>query len=137
MNESEATAFNCSLANSCEDAPDRLEEDERYELLRSLCQNGPFPIAVVKQAEKGVLVYASGSKFKVPNLAKIPFDRTGCGDGFSAGFISAWLNNQPIRSCAIMGNYIAREMLSVPGSKVDRERLQKIGKRKLGLGAIN
>lgn len=128
MNEAEANALSCTLKTSCPDESERLEDDERYQLLREASKDGPFPVAVVKRAEKGVLVYASGTRYTVPTLARTPFDRTGAGDAFAAGFLAAWLKGRPIRECAVRGNRIAREILSVPGSDPDRTRLVKLAR---------
>jgi len=138
MNEAEANAFSCAFktgtsAKSCSEVPDydvdeTIDEDERYQALRSLCLDGPFPIAVVKQAEKGVLVFASSSRYAVPTRARTPFDRTGAGDAFAAGFLSSWLKGRALRDCAVRGNRIAREILTVPGSDPDREKLIKLAR---------
>ncbi len=126
MNETEAYAFNCALGHSCDESNKSREENKKFSKIIALCQEGPFPIAVVKRGERGVSVYASGMHHAVPTRSQTPFERSGVGDAFSAGFLSGWLAGKPLRESAQRGNRLAREMLSVMGSDPDRERLQSL-----------
>jgi fructokinase len=56
----------------------------------------------------------------------VPYDITGAGDAFAAGFLAAWIRGHPLRACAELGNRIAREALAVPGTRLDSRRLARL-----------
>jgi len=134
MNESEADGFCCTLkahdAQYCMDLSGSEDEDEQeymdaYAPLRFLTADDLFPIIVVKRGPKGVLVFASGEVRRVGTFAAVPFDVTGAGDAFAAAFLSAWIRGKSLIACATLGNKIAREVLRVPGTKLETDKLRR------------
>jgi sugar/nucleoside kinase (ribokinase family) len=129
MNEEEATAFCTVLRNG--QTPEEVEPEERYKALKALTADNLFPIIVVKRGDQGALVFAGNDVHSAPTVATIPFDATGAGDAFAAAFLSAWLRNRSLSECAAQGNRLAREVLKVPGTRLDCDRLKKVA-RSLG-----
>jgi sugar/nucleoside kinase (ribokinase family) len=123
MNEAETVAFSGSLSAATD-----LDEDDIHDLIRSLTESGPFPIIVVKRGPRGALVFAGGMRFDSPARAVSARDETGAGDTFAAGFLAAWIKDRPITTCAALGNRIAREAVSVPGTRIDPARVARLAK---------
>jgi fructokinase len=131
MNEAEAESFSCAIAaETGEHCADRSEEneDDLFRSVRALTSEGPFPIIVVKRGPRGALVFAGGDRYDAPARAAVAYDVTGAGDAFAAGFLSAWIHGKPLSECAALGNRVAREVLSVPGTRMDAERLRRLGR---------
>jgi sugar/nucleoside kinase (ribokinase family) len=131
MNEAEAEAFSCAAHDeaACIDhSDDPAGLDERLRPVRALTSEGPFPIIVVKCGPRGALVFAGGDRYDAPTRSAVPYDVTGAGDAFAAGFLSAWIHGKPLADCASLGNRVAREVLAVPGTKMDGERLRRLAK---------
>ncbi len=132
MNEAEAESFVCALAaaegGACEDQDEDGEPGDHLKALRALTEEGPFPIVVVKRGARGALVFAGGDRHDVPTRSAVPYDATGAGDAFAAGFLAAWIHGKSLADCAMLGNRVAREVLAVPGTGLDGERIRKIGR---------
>jgi len=79
---------------------------------------------VVKRAELGALYLGQGRVFESPVRAQIPFDDTGAGDAFSAGFLAGMARGFPPERCLRLGNRIAEEAIAVPAMRLDRERIR-------------
>uniref|UniRef100_A0A7C3I7N8 Adenosine kinase n=1 Tax=Gracilinema caldarium TaxID=215591 RepID=A0A7C3I7N8_9SPIR len=126
LNEAEARAF-CSYLdprlNLLSDAD--LDEEERYRPLQNLTRQDIFPIIAVKLGEKGGRVYAKGETYIAPTQAIVPFDTTGAGDAFAAGFIAAWLRDRSLADCAELGNQLAREIIRIPGTRIETKQLAR------------
>jgi sugar/nucleoside kinase (ribokinase family) len=129
MNEDETTAFCATLRKG--QNQEEGDPEERYNPLKTLTADNLFPIIVVKRGDQGALVFAGNDIHSAPTVATIPFDATGAGDAFAAAFLSAWLRNHSLSECAAQGNRLAREVLKVPGTRLDCERLKKVA-RSLG-----
>ncbi len=125
LNEKESTAFCRALSG------DAGDDGEPYDPLRALCANDLFPIIVVKRGARGALVFANGTVHSAPTAAALPFDATGAGDAFAAAFLSAWIRGKSLSRCAHQGNRLAREVLRVPGTRIEAERLRRFA-RSLG-----
>ena len=138
MNEAEADAFACAMTaradataiTACpDDAPDAEgEQENRLKPLRALTAEGPFPIVVVKRGPRGALVFAGGDRYDAPARFAVPYDVTGAGDAFEAGFLSAWIHGKSLADCAALGNRVAHEVLAVPGTRLDTERVRRLGR---------
>jgi sugar/nucleoside kinase (ribokinase family) len=135
MNEDEAKAFYRALKGDFPPAQDKKEEsgDEGLprrmgDFLRGLTADGFFPIIAVKLGKRGSLVFAGGEIYRAGTLPALPLERTGAGDAYCGAFMAAWLRDKPLNLCADFGNKVAREVLSVPGTKIDRERLRQFAK---------
>jgi sugar/nucleoside kinase (ribokinase family) len=55
----------------------------------------------------------------------IPQESTGAGDAFSAAFLAGWIKGLSLRKCAALGNKVAREVLDVPGTSIDKKKLER------------
>jgi sugar/nucleoside kinase (ribokinase family) len=129
MNENEARAFFHAI-NGGEDPGETEEFDEEMsDFFRGLTANELFPIVAVKRGKWGALVFAGGSIHRESTFAvKKPRDGTGAGDAFCAAFLSAWIRDKTLGECAALGNKVAREVLAVPGTAVNRKKIAALGK---------
>ncbi len=62
------------------------------------------PCAVIKLGRKGAVAIKAGEIASVDGYKVKTVDTTGAGDSFAAGFVSAYLNNEPLRECLRFGN---------------------------------
>jgi sugar/nucleoside kinase (ribokinase family) len=131
MNEVEAGAFFRAL-NAEKGGDDPGEEGEFDEemtgFFRGLTANELFPIVAVKRGKRGALVFAGGGVHRESTFAIKPRDSTGAGDAFCAAFLSAWVRGKALGECAALGNRVAREVLAVPGTGVNRKKIAALGK---------
>jgi len=91
-----------------------------------------FPVVVIKLGGRGAVVLAGGNIHRAGTFAIIPRNTVGAGDAFCAAFLSAWIRGKPIRECAALGNKVAWEVLMVPGTNVEKERLASFAKQLRG-----
>jgi sugar/nucleoside kinase (ribokinase family) len=128
MNEAEAGAF-FRAVNGAGDIGEEGEFDEEMtDFFRGLTANELFPIVAVKRGKRGALVFAGGSVHRESTFAVKPQDSTGAGDAFCAAFLSAWIRGRTLGECAALGNKVAREVLAVPGTGVNRKKIAALGK---------
>jgi sugar/nucleoside kinase (ribokinase family) len=59
---------------------------------------------VAKLGQRGSATLAKDVLLEVPAFAVDPIDTTGAGDSFDAGFLHAWLREQPISECLRWGS---------------------------------
>jgi sugar/nucleoside kinase (ribokinase family) len=143
MNEAEAEAFYEALGSPGNEAGEDYGEPfpligERRggnprlrricSFFRTLTGANLFPIVVVKRGPRGAVVFAGGDVHRAETLPIIPLETTGAGDAFSAAFLAAWLRNRSLTDCAALGNRAAREVLDVPGTRIDPRRLAHLAK---------
>jgi sugar/nucleoside kinase (ribokinase family) len=132
MNEAEAGAFFRSI--SCretldDDNGDEGEMDEEMsDFFLSLTAKDLFPIVVIKRGKRGAVVFAGGTIHRESTFAVNPRDSTGAGDAFCAAFLSAWIQGRALGECAALGNKVAREVLAVPGTGVNRKKIAALGR---------
>jgi len=122
MNEKETEVFCRALDDGAGDAYDP------YAPLRSLSADDLFPIIAVKRGDRGSMVFAGGTVHTAPAAAALPFDATGAGDAFAAAFLSAWIRGKSLARCAYLGNRLAREVLRIPGTRLESERLGRFAR---------
>jgi sugar/nucleoside kinase (ribokinase family) len=128
MNEVEARTFFCAI-NGGEDPGEEGEFDEEMtDFFRGLTANELFPIVAVKRGKRGALVFAGGSVHRESTFVVKPRDSTGAGDAFCAAFLSAWIRDKTLGECAALGNKVAREVLAVPGTGVNRKKIAALGR---------
>jgi sugar/nucleoside kinase (ribokinase family) len=134
MNEDEAKAFYRALKgvppgeDKKEEAPEEGLSRSMTGFFKGLTAEGFFPIIAVKLGKRGSLVFAGGGIYRAGTLPALPLEGTGAGDAYCGAFLAAWLRDKPLGFCADFGNRVAREVLNVPGTKVDRERLRQFAK---------
>ena len=131
MNADECIAFYNTIKKG--DTGDAvLDEGEKENLilqeicpaLKHLTGKGEFPVIVFKLGSRGAVVLAGGNVYREETTAIIPRNSVGAGDAFCAAFVSAWIRGRPVQDCAALGNRVAREILSVPGTKIKAEKLK-------------
>ena len=81
------------------------------------------PCVVVKCGLRGCIVRAGDETLTVSPVAVDPVDTIGAGDSFNAGFLFAWLRDQPLEMCARAGNITgALSTLRPGGTEAFRNR---------------
>jgi sugar/nucleoside kinase (ribokinase family) len=133
MNEAEAGAFFRSICNREMAGEDDAGEDEgmgeeMIDFFLGLTANELFPIVAVKRGKRGAVVFAGGTVHRESTFAVKPQDSIGAGDAFCAAFLSAWIRGRSLGECAALGNKVAREVLAVPGTGVNRKKIAALGK---------
>lgn len=73
------------------------------------------PLVVVKRGNAGADLFTRATTYSAPANACNVIDTTGAGDAFNAGFISSWLNGDPLENCLKTGNEIGAEATKRPG----------------------
>jgi sugar/nucleoside kinase (ribokinase family) len=132
MNEEEAYAF-YNIINGKELSvpkntakkflPSKWNDEELFSFYETMTGENLFPIIAVKLAQRGAVVFANGSIYREETIPIIPLESTGAGDAFSAAFLAAWIKGLSLKKCAALGNKVAREVLDVPGTGIDRKKL--------------
>jgi sugar/nucleoside kinase (ribokinase family) len=140
MNEEEADAYYRGLHNIeqgifTEEDDDPGDEKRGVfppaiaEFFKKATAKELYPIIVVKRGKRGALVFAGGAMFRADTLAVLTAETTGAGDTFCAAFLAAWIRNKPLQECAALGNKAAREVLDVPGTRVDTKKFKHLAKQ--------
>ncbi|MDH7476573.1 MAG: carbohydrate kinase family protein [Microgenomates group bacterium] len=74
-------------------------------------------ILVVTDGEKGSYAYANNQVFSQPAIKpKKIIDTTGCGDGYTAGFIAEFLKTQDIKKSMMTGSQYAAKIIEKIGA---------------------
>jgi fructokinase len=131
MNEAEAAAFFRTINERAgAEEPGEKEEldDEMIDFFLGLTANELFPIVTVKRGKRGAVVFAGGAVHREGTFAIIPRDTTGAGDAFCAAFLAAWIRDKTLGECAALGNKVAREVLAVPGTAINRKKIAALAK---------
>jgi len=134
MNADEAIVFYDNIRKS----RPRVEATEREKetlILKEICpvlkcitEGEIFPIIVIKLGGKGAVVLAGGNIYREETFTIIPHNTVGAGDAFCAAFLSAWIRHRSIQECAALGNRVAREILLVPGTGIEKGKLKSFAK---------
>ncbi|GHV82299.1 adenosine kinase [Spirochaetia bacterium] len=134
MNEEEAEAYYRVLDQGGGEAPESADIKPGRDIhhlsgfFRKNTVGDFYPIIVIKRGSRGALVFAGGVMHRAETLSVIPRDVTGAGDAFCAAFLAAWLQNKPLYDCAVLGNKTAAEVLNVPGTQIDRKKLDALAR---------
>ena len=114
MNEDEAASYHNAL-----NRPAAAFEQTR-EFFRSLTEEKPFLVIVVKLGRRGAVCFSGGDCFHAGTEAVEPVETTGAGDAFCGAFLTAWARGKSLVECAALGNKAARIVLEGAGTKVDK-----------------
>jgi sugar/nucleoside kinase (ribokinase family) len=135
MNTNEAIVFYNNIKKSADKLEAYSEREKETLILREICpvlkcitEGEIFPIIVIKLGGKGAVVLAGGNIYREETHAIIPRNTIGAGDAFCAAFISAWIRRKSIQECAALGNRVAREILLVPGTSIEKGKLKSFTK---------
>lgn len=89
------------------------DEVEAIRLLKQHCSN-----IVVTLGEKGALASYEGEDAQVDAFPVKAVDDTGAGDIFAAGFLDGCLRGLPVKSCLLIGCYLASKVVSQYGARI-------------------
>ncbi|MDR3303908.1 MAG: carbohydrate kinase family protein, partial [Treponema sp.] len=140
MNEEEAGAFYQALNPVVNNEESEMEEEssffekkdmltrEIYAFFKKQTAHDLFPVIVIKLGPKGAIVFANGAVYREEALAVIPLETTGAGDTFCAAFLAAWIHGKSLAECISLGNKVASQVLDVPGTHIDRQKLSQFAK---------
>jgi len=135
MNTDEAIVFFNNIKKSRDTLEAYSDREKEAMILKEICpvlkcvtEGEIFPIIVIKLGGKGAVVLAGGNIYREETFTIIPRNTVGAGDAFCAAFISAWIRRKSIRECAALGNKVAREILMVPGTGIEKGKLKSFAK---------
>ncbi len=86
------------------------------------------PVVVIKDGANGAYGFDGKEITHVKAISVEPTDTTGAGDNFSAGFVCAWLEGLPIKTCLKWGNIMGGLSATVLGGttrKITRDEVKK------------
>jgi ribokinase len=86
------------------------------EQLHGLRDLGPT-VVVITDGTNGSYVYDGGTTWSLPILPAPVVERTGCGDAYASGFLSAVMNNQVIPEAMRWGTANAASVIGRVGSQ--------------------
>ncbi|MDR1126821.1 MAG: adenosine kinase [Treponema sp.] len=137
MNQDEATAFYRVFHDDLDAEETFFERIKSHTsplnqkiqvFFQKLTYGDIFPVVAVKLGAKGAMVFSGGKAHYEATLTIIPRDPTGAGDAFCAAFLSAWLREKSFVDCATFGNKVAREVLDVHGTLLDKKKLESLAR---------
>jgi sugar/nucleoside kinase (ribokinase family) len=135
MNADETIAFYNTIRKTSEEDPLRTEKEkeefivrEVYPIFKIITEGEIFPIIAVKMGGRGAAIIAGGTVYRAETFAVTPRNNIGAGDAFCAAFLAAWVRGKSISECASLGNKTAREVLDVPGTRIEEKKLKPIAK---------
>jgi 2-dehydro-3-deoxygluconokinase len=84
------------------------------EALTTLAAHGPA-VVVAKRGPRGAVALAGGKRSDHPGFVPpAVIDEVGAGDGFAAGFVSAYLRGAPVEESLRQGNLVGAAAVTVP-----------------------
>jgi sugar/nucleoside kinase (ribokinase family) len=84
------------------------------ELLTALCDLGP-KISVITDGGNGSFAYNGENFYKIGILPVDPYERTGAGDAFGSGFLSAIIKGRPIEEALTWGTVNSASVIGYTG----------------------
>ncbi len=90
-------------------------ENKEKELLAALCKLGP-KIACITDGANGAFAYDGEKLFKAPILPVQVNQRTGAGDAFGSGCLSALIKGKPLEEALIWGTINSASVVGLIGS---------------------
>ena len=77
------------------------------------------PILVVTFGEKGSIIYCKDKEIKIPSIPTTVEDPTGAGDGYRAGFLTAYLKGYDLRDCGLIASAVASFVVEKRGCQTN------------------
>ena len=74
-------------------------------------------LVICTRDKAGVSVMHENDRIDVPVQPIIPVDATGAGDQFAAGFLFGLVNGRDLKTCCVMGNIAAKEVIGHIGPR--------------------
>ena len=103
-------------------------EDEMNRLTASGFETDPGTLIVVKCGDKGARAQSGARWIERAAEPVSVIDATGAGDAFNGGFVSAWLEGQPLEDCLSKGNHCGAAAVQSIGGTGGFERLRGAAK---------
>jgi sugar/nucleoside kinase (ribokinase family) len=75
------------------------------------------PLMVCTRSGDGVTIISGNERHDIPVETVTPVDATGAGDQFAAGFLYGLATDQDLKTCGLMGNLCAAEVISHVGPR--------------------
>lgn len=113
--------------SSMNEAGRLLKTKEPKEAIRKLLQLGITKVAITL-GSKGCIVADNREQHSVPNFKVEPFDTTGAGDAFTAGFTAGLLRDLNLEECGRMGNATAALCITRVGARNGLPTLSQLEK---------
>ena len=76
-----------------------------------------IPLMVCTRSSEGVTLIGHGTRHDISVEAVTPVDATGAGDQFAAGFLYGLAEGRDLKTCGLMGNLCAAEVISHIGPR--------------------
>lgn len=75
------------------------------------------PLMVCTRSGDGVTIMSGEERHDIPVEKVVPVDATGAGDQFAAGFLYGLATGRDLKTCGLMGNLCAAEVISHVGPR--------------------
>lgn len=117
---------NTQLALMTFDDEQALWDDVSPEITIARLQSAGVKEIVLKLGAEGARYVGNGQDVLVPTQ-KIDniVDTTAAGDSFNAGFLQAYLQGEPPKTCCMVGNYLAGIVIQHRGAIIDAQYLEE------------
>jgi len=77
------------------------------------------PTLVVTFGERGSVIYNNGKEIRIPSIPTKVEDPTGAGDGYRAGFLTAYLKGYSLRDCGLIASAVASFVVEKRGCQTN------------------
>jgi len=92
------------------------------------------PILVVTFGEKGSVIYIKDKEIRIPSIPTKVEDPTGAGDGYRAGFLTAYLKGYDLKDCGLIASAVASFVVEKRGCQTNLPTWEDVIKRLKGRG---
>lgn len=76
-----------------------------------------IPLMICTRSGDGVTIISGDERHDIPVETVVPVDATGAGDQFAAGFLFGLASGRDLKTCGLMGNICAAEVISHVGPR--------------------
>ncbi len=96
-------------------------DEKACQLMLAYC-----PTVVILAGAEGCIVGTEEEILKEPTIQVTVVDTTGAGDLFASGFLFGYLNGEPLRQCARLGNLLGTTVVTVNGAEIPPHKWEMI-----------
>jgi len=98
------------------------------------------PVLVVTFGERGSVIYLRDREIEIPSIPTKVEDPTGAGDGYRAGFLSAYLRGYSLKDCGIIASTVASFVVERRGCQTNlptwRDVMERLKERGYTVGEL-